>query len=72
MPGAVFEHGNDIAFGVETLVKDVDAANVEEGGTKVDGEGDGNVADDVEPAADPGGNATPFGGGEHEGLVVDT
>lgn len=51
-------------------LKHVDAPDEEEGGAKVDGQGDGDVADKVEPAADPAGNATPVGGCEHECLVV--
>lgn len=59
--GCAREHGNGFAFGIEALVEDVDAANEEEGSTKVDGEGDGNVSDNVEPAANPTGDATPVG-----------
>jgi hypothetical protein len=33
-------------------LEDVDAANEEQGGAKIDGEGDGDVADDVAPSAD--------------------
>jgi hypothetical protein len=54
------------------LVKDIDATDEEEGGAKVDGEGDGDVANDVEPAADPASDTAPARRGQHKGLVVDT
>lgn len=53
-------------------LEDVDTADDEEGSTKVDSKSNGDVSDDVEPAADPTSNTTPFGRREHEGLVVYT
>lgn len=58
----------DAGLGLE----DIDACDEEEGRAEVDGEGDGDVAHDVCPTADPARDAAPFGGREHEGLVVDT
>lgn len=52
--------------------ENVNAANDEEGGTKVHGEGDGDVSKEVSPAADPGEHAAVLGRRDHECLVVDT
>lgn len=57
---------------VVVLGKDVDARDEEQSGTEVDGQGNGDVADQVCPAADPTSNPTPFSGRKHKGLVVDT
>lgn len=54
------------------LLEDIDTADDEEGGTKVDGESDGDVSNEIEPATDPASNATPSGRREHKGLVVNT
>lgn len=55
-----------------SLFKDVDASDEEEGRAKVDGQGDCDVADDVEPATDPAGDAAPAGRSQNKGLIVDT
>jgi hypothetical protein len=52
-------------------LEDIDTRDNEEGGTEVNGEGNRNVSDNVEPATDPACNATPSRRGEHESLVVD-
>lgn len=54
------------------LFKHIDTSDEEQGGTEVHRERNGNVTDEIQPAADPAGNATPAGGGQHERLVVDT
>lgn len=53
-------------------LKDIDARDEEESRAEVDGQGNGDVSNDIQPAADPAGYAPPVGGSEHEGLVVDT
>lgn len=52
-------------------LEDVDASDEEERGAKLHSEGDGDVAHDVGPAAEVGGDAADRGGRELEGLVVD-
>lgn len=52
-------------------LEDVDASDEEESGAKLHSEGDGDVAHDVGPAAEVGGDAADRGGRELEGLVVD-
>ena len=52
--------------------EDVKTANGEKGGTKVHRQGDGDVAQKVSPATDPGEYTAVLGRRDHESLVVDT
>lgn len=52
------------------LFKDIEAADEEQRGTKVHGEGDGDIAGDVGPATDPGCDATAPERREDECLIV--
>ena len=52
--------------------EDVKAANSEKGSTKVHGQCDGDVSEEVSPATDPGEHTAVLGRRNHEGLVVDT
>lgn len=62
--------GKDANAGL--LFKHIDARDEEERGAKVYGQSDCDVANNKEPAGDPGCDAPPLGGGQHKGLVVDT
>lgn len=53
-------------------MENVNAANEEESGTEVHGQGDGDVSEEVRPATDPGEHAAVLGRRDHEGLVVNT
>lgn len=44
------------------VLEDVDAADKEQSGTKVDGQSNSDVSDDVEPTADPASDTTILGG----------
>lgn len=54
------------------LLKHVNARDDEESGAEVDSQRDGDVADDIEPSADPTRHTAPSSGRKHEGLVVYT
>lgn len=54
------------------VLEDIDAPNKEERGSEIDSEGDGDVTDNIQPAANPTSNATVFGRRQHESLVVNT
>lgn len=54
------------------LFKHIDAGDEEQGAAKVDGQSDGDVANDEEPAADPTCDAPPSGRSQHKRLIVDT
>lgn len=50
----------------------IDAPDKEEGSTEVDGQGNGDVTDNVEPTADPTSDTAPFTRSQHKSLVVHT
>jgi hypothetical protein len=52
--------------------ENVNAANEEESGAKVHGQGDGDVSEKVRPATNPGKHTAVLGRRDHECLVVDT
>lgn len=54
------------------FLKHIDARDEEQGGAKVYGQSDGDVANDEEPAADPRCDAPPLGRSQHKGLVINT
>ena len=58
--------------GDEVLIEDGDGAEDELGTRKIDGQGDGPVADEGEPAVDEADEGRPLGTAEHGAPVVNT
>lgn len=52
--------------------KDIDAGNIKQGGSELHSKSDGDVADDIAPAANVGAEPANLCGRKHKGLVVDT
>ena len=54
------------------VLEDAETRDKQQGGSKVDGQGNGDVSGDIGPAADPRGHATAPQRRQDKGLVVDT